>query len=116
MDSVNLLLIGHDAAAQAFLDPLLSSLPLPVMFLDGAKPALPDGPVGTLVVRDVAEMTPSHQHQFLAWLTAESGSARIITISARSLYERVERRKFSERLYYRLNTVVVPLSPVNCVC
>jgi hypothetical protein len=93
------LLIGPEAAARAFLAPLMPALPSPVVFLDRAAPDLPHMPVGTLIVPNVARLTAMQQDQLLEWLSAES----------RSLFAKVQHREFSERLYYRLNTVLVPL-------
>jgi transcriptional regulator of aromatic amino acid metabolism len=89
--------------------------PSPVVYVDGARPELPRGPVGTIVVRNVARLTPRHQNELLAWINAERRDARIVAISARRLFPKVKRREFSERLYYRLNTIVVPLTPRRSV-
>jgi hypothetical protein len=107
--SANLLLIGPEAAARAFLAPLMPALPSPVVFLDRAAPDLPRMPVGTLIVPNVARLTAMQQDQLLEWLSAESGSVRVVATSSRSLFAKVQHREFSERLYYRLNTVLVPL-------
>jgi hypothetical protein len=104
----NLLLIGPGAVAERFLGPLMPSLASPIVHLDAANPALPATPVGTLIVRDVARLTPSHQEQFLAWLNAQTETA-VIAVSARPLFPRVRRGAFSDPLYYRLNTVLVEL-------
>ena len=104
----NLLLIGPGAVAEQFLGPLMPSLAPPIVHLDAASLALPATPVGTLIVRDVARLTPSHQEQFLAWLNAQTETA-VIALSARPLFPRVRRGAFSDPLYYRLNTVLVEL-------
>jgi hypothetical protein len=104
-----LLLIGPGAVAEEFLAPLMWSLASPIVYLDAEDPALPATPVGTLIVRDVARLTPPHQEQFLEWLNAQAETA-VIALSPRSLFPRVRRGTFSEPLYYRLNTVVVELN------
>ena len=86
----------------------MPSLASPIVHLDAANPALPATPVGTLIVRDVARLSPSHQEQFLAWLNAQTATA-VIAVSARPLFPRVRRGAFSDPLYYRLNTVLVEL-------
>ena len=91
----NLLLIGPDAVAEEFLVPLMPSLASPIAYLDAANPALPATPVGTLIVHDVARLTPDHQAQFLEWLSAQKETA-VITVSPRPLFPRVARS-----LYYR---------------
>jgi hypothetical protein len=106
--SPNLLLIGPDAVAEQFLGPLMPSLASPIAYLDAANPALPATPVGTLIVHDVARLTPDRQAQFLEWLSAQTETA-VITVSPRPLFPRVRRGAFSDPLYYRLNTVIVDL-------
>jgi hypothetical protein len=106
--SPNLLLIGPGAVAEEFLLPLMPSLASPIVYLDAANPALPATPVGTIIVRDVARLTPTHQAQFLEWLSGQTETA-VIAVSPRPLFPRVRRGAFSDPLYYRLNTVVVEL-------
>ena len=81
-----------------------------IVYLNGAKPELPTRPVGTLIVRALAQMTPSSQTNLLEWLSSQNVPPRIIGTSARSLFPRVRRQDFSDRLYYCLNAVVVDLS------
>jgi hypothetical protein len=109
--SPNLLLIGPGALAEEFLVPLMPCLASPILYLDATHPSLPTTPVGTLIVRDVAQLAPPHQRQFLEWLNARSGNTRVITVSPRSLFRSVQRSAFLEELYYRLNTVLVELNP-----
>ena len=104
----NLLLIGPDAVAEEYLVPLMPSLASPIAYLDAANPALPATPVGTLIVHDVARLTPDRQAQFLEWLSGQRETA-VITVSPGPLFPRVRRGAFSDPLYYRLNTVVVEL-------
>jgi hypothetical protein len=106
----NLLLIGPDAATREFLAPLMASLPSPVVFCNGAEPAFPDGPVGSLIVRDVGRLTRTHQQQLLEWLNDRSRSARVIATSAEQVFPDVTRGVFSDGLYYRLNTVTLLLN------
>ena len=51
--SPNLLLIGPDAETRVYLARLMASFASPVVCCDGAKAQFPDGPVGSLIVRDV---------------------------------------------------------------
>ena len=108
--SANLLLIGPDAATREFLAPLMASLPSPVVFCNGAEPAFPNGPVGSLIVRDVGRLTRTHQQQLLEWLSDGSRSARVIATSATQVFPDVTSGVFSDGLYYRLNTVTLLLN------
>jgi hypothetical protein len=108
--SANLLLIGPDAATSEFLAPLMASLASPVVCCDGAEPEFPNGPVGSLIVRDVGKLTRVHQQQLLEWLSDRTRSARVIATSARPVFPSVQRGLFSDDLYYRLNTVTLLLN------
>jgi transcriptional regulator of acetoin/glycerol metabolism len=111
MWSANLLLIGPDGAAREYLMPLMSSLASPVAGIDGADPAFPSAPLGTLILWNVERLTPVRQTQLLEWLSATQPSPRIIALSADSLFTRVQHGTFSEHLYYRLNTITILLPP-----
>lgn len=104
------LLIGPGELAEDFVGPLMASLASPIVYLDAVVPAFPSTVVGTLIVRNVERLVAAHQEQFLQWLDAQIEIARVITTSPRSLFPRVQRGTFSERLYYRLNTVIVELN------
>ncbi len=108
--SPNLLLIGPDAAIREFLDPLMASLEAPVVYCDGASPEFPNAPIGSLIVHDVARLTPADQQQLLEWINDPSRSARIIATSAGPVFPNVKRGVFSDGLYYRINTFTVMLS------
>jgi hypothetical protein len=108
--TANLLLIGPDAATREFLAPLIASLPSPVVYCNAADPEFPNGPVGSLIVRDVDRLTPTHQHLLLEWLSDRSRGARVIATSARQVFPDVTSGVFSDSLYYRLNTVTLLLN------
>jgi DNA-binding NtrC family response regulator len=103
------LLIGPRDLADQFLGPLMPSLSSPVVYLDPANPTFHNHSGGTLIVRDVERLAPLHQDHFLAWLNAQHEITCTIATSPGSLFPRVQVGAFSERLYYRLNTVIVEL-------
>lgn len=88
----------------------MESLPSPVVNCNGAEPEIPDGPVGSLIVRDVGRLTQPHQQQLLEWLSDESRRARVIATSATQVFPDVTNGVFSDSLYYRLNTVTLLLN------
>jgi hypothetical protein len=108
--SPNLLLIGPDAAIRVFLDPLMESLEAPVVYCDGANPEFPSAPIGSLIVHDVARLSPDHQQQLLDWINDASRRARVIATSAGPVFPDVKGGTFSDGLYYRLNTFTVMLT------
>jgi hypothetical protein len=107
--AANLLLIGPDDAAREFLAPLIASLPPPIVSCDGVAPELPNHHVGSLIVRDVAWLTWTHQQQLLDWLNGEGRGTRVVATSATDLFPNVTGGLFSADLYYRLNTVTLML-------
>ena len=106
----NLLLIGPDAAVGECLDHLITSVVSPVLFCDGATPIFTSGPIRSLIVRDVDRLTRTDQERLIDWLNRHDGDTRVIATSARPVFPYVERRQFSEALYYRINTVTLVLS------
>jgi hypothetical protein len=108
--SPNLLLIGPDAAIREFLHPLIESLEAPVVYCDAATPEFPTAPTGSLIVHDVARLTPDHQQQLLDWINDPSRGARVIATSAGPVFPDVRCGAFSDALYYRINTFTVMLT------
>jgi hypothetical protein len=109
LGSANLLLIGSDAATREFLAPLIASAASPVVYCTGTSPEFPDGPVGSLLVRDVGSLTPVHQQRLLDWLNNRRHWS-VIATSAGSVFSMVKSGVFAEDLYYRLNTVTLLLN------
>jgi len=107
--SANLLLIGSDAATREFLAPLIASAVSPVVYCTGANPEFPDGPAGSLLVRDVGRLTLVHQQRLLDWLN-DRRHWSVIATSAGSIFSMVKSGVFAEDLYYRLNTVTLLLN------
>jgi hypothetical protein len=105
----NLLLIGASSATRAFIDDLTSSLVPPVVCWDGGSADLATDGIGSLIVHDVARLTPAHQDRLLEWLNNQNPRRTVITTSIEPFYRDVETGLFSDSLYYRLNTVTVQL-------
>jgi hypothetical protein len=66
------------------------------------NPDVPCLPCATLVVREVECLDGRQQSRLLSWLD-EAHGAQVISTSATAVYPRVERDRFSDALYYRLN-------------
>jgi Sigma-54 interaction domain len=104
----NLLLIGAPGATRAVIDDLMSSLVAPVECWDAGTADLPADSIGTLIIHDVASLTPAHQDRLLEWLSDQS-QRRSVATSIEPFYRNVETGLFSDSLYYRLNMVTVQL-------
>jgi hypothetical protein len=81
-----------------------------VLFCDGAEPIFTNGPIRSLIVRDVDRLTRTDQERLIEWLNRHDEDTRVIATSARPVFPCVERGQFSEALYYRINTVTLVLS------
>jgi PEGA domain-containing protein/sigma-54-interacting transcriptional regulator len=60
---------------------------------------------GTVVLQDVEHLRPADQRRLLRWLEKAPQRPQIISTSSRPLYPLVGAGRFSETLYYRLNSV-----------
>jgi len=107
----NLLVIGPDDPAGAFLEAIRPHLQDPVAILRGGEPlALPPRPVGTLIVIDVWALTPDEQRQLHESLDGRFRDAQVISTSPTCLMPMIAGGIFLESLYYRLNTICIDIS------
>jgi DNA-binding NtrC family response regulator len=70
---------------------------------------LPADSIGTLIIHDVASLTPTHQDRLVEWPNNQSPRRSVIATSIELFYRNVEIGLFSDSLYYRLNVVTVQL-------
>lgn len=103
---VNALLIGAAPRLDALLAKIrrLADMPIPLCVLPGPL-ALPES--GTVLVRDVAALTRQQQQALLDWMNGRRSRVQVISASSEGLFERVTAGLFSDRLYYRLNLVLL---------
>jgi hypothetical protein len=108
------LLIGPAAATAAAVAVRCACLRTPlVWWAPGDEQAWPRGPVGTLIVRDVASLTAEQQQHLLAGLEAERRPLQVVALAGEPLFPLIERGRFLEALYYRLNVVCIDLSTTS---
>ena len=108
----NVLLEGPEPALKGFLDVLIPHVMTPVLWdQPGVPRELGAGVHGTLILRDVGELSAEAQERVLQWLDDASldGQIQIVSTSATPLFPLVERGLFDSRLYYRLNVVLLDL-------
>jgi transcriptional regulator of acetoin/glycerol metabolism len=102
------LIVGPVSATEAVLLTLGPSLTGPVTrWQPGADLVLPAG--GTLVLRNVSELTSTEQSALRDWLEQDHRRTQVISTAAQSVVPLVERGLFSDVLYYRLNLVYIEL-------
>jgi hypothetical protein len=102
------LIVGPVSATEAALRTLGSSLTGPVTcWQSGANLVLPSG--GTLVLRNVSDLTSTEQSALRDWLEQDHRRTHVIATASQSVVPLVERGLFSDVLYYRLNLVYIEL-------
>jgi Sigma-54 interaction domain len=72
---------------------------------DAGTADLPADTIGSLIIHNVANLTPSNQQRLLEWLSNQDRRRSVIATSIEPFYRNVETGLFSDGLYYRLNTV-----------
>jgi DNA-binding NtrC family response regulator len=66
---------------------------------------------GTLILEDVAALSRDQQTALLQWLEDVGRSVQIIATDTEPVFPLVEKGRFLDALYYRLNTVLLDLRP-----
>jgi DNA-binding NtrC family response regulator len=94
---------------RAALSALQPHLKAPVHKLAGHDFSLPCISAGTLILEQVASCSTSQQQMLLEWLETAARQVQVIATAEPDLFGLVERGSFSDRLYYRLNTVHLDL-------
>ena len=102
-----ILLTGAGTTTDAWLHRMQPELALPVIEVAcdaGVKTTALDD-AGTVILRDVEHLRPAEQKRLLRWLEKASQRPHVISTSSRALYPLVRAGRFSEDLYYRLNSM-----------
>jgi hypothetical protein len=108
----NVLLEGPDESTDDLVRLLEPHLRAPVLWRPvPAASALPAGDCGTLVLQNVGALGRVEQADLRRWLDVSGGRKQVISTTARSLFPLVERGLFDEALYYRLNVMLLCVSP-----
>ena len=107
----NCLLIGPDALVDDALKALQPFFRHAPVFLDGRHLLqLPSSSrASTFVVRHVGELNTSQQGAFSSWIESAPSRVQIVSTSAGPIWPAVKGGSFLNSLYYRLNTMTIPL-------
>lgn len=109
----NLLLVGAEAAVVDILDGLRPHCRQPVETCEtGSFTALSPPPqAGTLILRDVGNLTQEGQRRLMEWLDGNARNrVQLIATNASALWPRVRDGSFADALYYRLNAIYIDLT------
>ena len=109
---VNVLLMGPERLIEDALQKLLPELSEPVH--SWTAPGLLELPPpihsGTLVLREVGQLSPADQCRLASWLEASGGRMQVISTTTSRLSRRVDAGSFLDSLYYRLNVICVDIT------
>jgi hypothetical protein len=113
----NLLVLCRDTDTETVVRGLMQMCapPLHVGLLPGAL-ELPPDKTGTLLLHDVAALTPAQQIELFDWMGGHVGTTQVISVTSTPLLSRVEDGRFFEGLYYRLNVVYVRATVDRAAC
>jgi len=103
---VNLLLIGLRRKTSVFLRRIESSLAPPVLLVRAGHLVLPERANGTLVIHDVDHLSRQEQDALNGWVQSHP-EQQIIATASEPLFRLVARNRFSDVLFYRLNTLTL---------
>jgi len=103
------LLVGDEDLAQSLLATYQRHLGSPIVEWRPPAP-LKAPPVGTLVIWDVDRLNALQQRACLAWMDRHAAAVQVISVAARTIFPLVQARAFMPELYYRLNTICLPLT------
>jgi hypothetical protein len=102
----NVLLEASSETAAQLLEALGPHLRTPVHeYRPGLRPPMPQPTEGTIILKEVANLTPGEQALVLKLLTERNQTLQVVSTSSEALFPLVERGIFDDALYYRLNVV-----------
>jgi hypothetical protein len=108
---VDALLAGEDLAIWRVVSSLWPTLRKPRFWCDGQhqRTALPTYGEGTLIMRNVHDLTLADQEALLDWCEHHRARSRMIATAPRHLPALVESGRFNRRLYDHLQSVQLQL-------
>src|SRR5215470_1488350 len=105
----NALLVGGLPSTEAVLLALEPLLLDPLTLWQPSSPLTLPERGGTLVMRNVGQLSAAAQAVLVEWFSRDKFETQVISTSPMPIYPLVEQGRFSDALYYRLNTVYVEL-------
>ena len=112
----NLLLIGSPEQIETTSAILIAEVLKPVLYwtAEALPPTRTDA--ATIMIHDIASMSPTHQEAWLAWINGPSArDTQVIATSVIAVFPLVTRNLFLGDLYYRLNTMLLDLGTTRGV-
>ena len=109
--SCNVLLEGAVTATNAVVRLMEPQFGEPIRWHGAREPLdLSKGQTRTLILTDAAALSGDDQRRLLAWSRETGSGHRIISMTARPLFDLVAAGVFDATLYYHLNVVLLRIS------
>jgi hypothetical protein len=104
----NILIVAGDVEAEWALEQIRPGLRPPIVVWSSTEtPNFDAIEFGTLLVRQIDSLTTRQQRSLDALLSRAAGDVDVVAVASRHLFPLVTQGKFSDDLYYRLNTVLL---------
>ena len=108
----NVLLEGPVTATDAVLRLLRPHIREPIVWhRPPATLELPSGETRTFILRDAAALNRAEQRRLLAWMRDMGSQTQVVTTAWCPLFALVATGRFDAALYYRLNVLLLRLTP-----
>ena len=106
----NLLLLGSSARVESVIAAIYPDLALPCLIWTPTREMrLPRRAVYTFIFRNIDQLRLEEQQRLYRWLTNAPRRPQIVSTSDHSLMGLIHSGSFLEDLYYRLNTITIPV-------
>ena len=113
LTQVNTLLIASAFAADQLIDHAKSFLPVPIHECDCAEGLSLPAHASTVILRHIDALTPEDQSALLGWLVRPE-RVQLLSVCERPLFPLVQRARFLEQLFYKLNIITIVHPSVSC--
>jgi Sigma-54 interaction domain len=105
---LNVLIEGPVEATSAALVQMQPHIREPIVWKPPQAPLeLPGSEASALILENIAALSAEEQARLLAWLGGHRTRPRVVSTTDRPLFAFVTRGDFDQRLYYRLNVVLL---------
>ena len=106
LTQANTLLIASAFAADQLVDQAKTFLPLPIHERDCAEGLSLPADVSTVILRRVDALALEDQSALLGWLVRRA-RVQLLSVCEKPLFPLVQRARFLEQLFYKLNIITI---------
>ena len=113
LTQANTLLIASAFAADQLVDHAKTFLPVPIHECDCAEGLWLAADASTVILRHVDALNLDDQSALLGWLVRRA-RVQLLSVCEKPLFPLVQRAKFLEQLFYKLNIITIVHPSVLC--